>query len=101
MLSKLEEQRSRQELFRREILRRYKTCANYLRELVVVDISSPTAKTLKGFYALYSRVFTLEEEREPIEGFERVLSLNEDSETQTSFGPLREQITAAIDPASG
>ena len=64
-------------------------------------ILSPTDPALPDFYSLYSAIFTLPEEREPIEGFQQVLRLNGDATVQAKFGPLSEEILLAIDRASG
>jgi GNAT superfamily N-acetyltransferase len=64
-------------------------------------ILSPTDPALPDFYSLYSAIFTLPEEREPIEGFQQVLRLNADAAVQAEFGPLSEEILLAIDRATG
>ena len=65
------------------------------------DIVAAGDVRLPDFYRLYAGIFTLEEERESLDGFARVLSFNDERAVQAEFGPLREQITIATDPASG
>lgn len=89
----------RQEKFRKEISDANGSSAPYLSKLKLSDISSADDPRLEDFYELYSAVFTLEEEREPIEGFRTVLELNNDARVLADFSPLREQITIATDSA--
>ena len=83
---------------RRAVLDRYGSVADYLAALRLFDIATPGSSHLREFYELYRRVFTLEEERETIDGFAKVLAFNSDRKVQAAFGPFREQITVAIDP---
>src|SRR5262245_58218739 len=96
----LDRQRARQEAFRRQIADARGSSAGYLAKLTLSDITSGADERIEAFYELYSAVFTLEEEREPIEGFRTVLDLNADARVIRDFGPLREQVTVAQD-ASG
>jgi GNAT superfamily N-acetyltransferase len=66
-------------------------------EITLVDLSDPADPALDGFYALYARIFTLVEEREPIEGFRKVLALNSDPLAQKHFGPFVEEIVLAVE----
>jgi GNAT superfamily N-acetyltransferase len=59
--------------------------------------AAPDETLLEKFYDLYGRVFTLPEEREPVDGFATVLALNGDVTVQRDFGPLEERITLATD----
>lgn len=64
-------------------------------------ISTPDDPLLPAFYELYAQVFTLADEREPIEGFASVLTFNEDAAVQREFGPFYEPILVASDPRNG
>ena len=75
--------------------------AAYRDSLRPVVIETPNNPLLAPFYDLYARVFTLADEREPLEGFTSVLAFNDDAAVQNEFGPFREPILAAIDPQSG
>lgn len=55
---------------------------------------------LKEFYKLYQTSFPLADEQEPIEGFERVLEMNDDPRIQERLGPYHEFIITIHDPAS-
>lgn len=70
-------------------------------DLALIDITHPGDPRLDEFYRLYGKVFTLPEEREPIEGFQTVLRLTADPAIVRDFGPISERITLAIDPATG
>jgi hypothetical protein len=70
---------------------------DYRRYLRIVEIDGADDQRLHDFYALYARVFTLEEEREPLEGLQTVLRLNDDAELQSSFGPFREVIVLILE----
>lgn len=67
----------------------------------LVDIVHADDPLLPKFYDLYGKVFTLPEEREPIEGFQAVLRLTAGSAIAREFGPISERITVAVDPATG
>ncbi len=95
----LNHQLARQEAFRREVADVNGSSAGYLAKLKLSDITLGNDERLEPFYELYSAVFTLEEEREPIEGFRTVLDLNADPRVIKEFGPLREQVTVAQDPS--
>ena len=69
--------------------------------VTLIDIVHADDARLQAFYDLYSRIFTLSEEREPIEGFRTVLRLSHDKTVAREFGPLSERITLAIDNATG
>lgn len=69
--------------------------------LALIDITRPDDPRLPEFYALYGKVFTLPEEREPIEGFQTVLRLTAEPHIARDFGPISERITVALDPATG
>jgi GNAT superfamily N-acetyltransferase len=71
------------------------------KDLILLDITNPQDPRLPEFYELYGKVFTLPEEREPIEGFRTVLGLTADPAVARDFGPISERITLAIDPATG
>src|ERR1700744_5549280 len=68
--------------------------------ITLTDILLPDDPLLPDFYDLYGRVFTLAEEREPIEGFRTVLRLTAGEQVQRDYGPISERITVARD-ASG
>ena len=70
-------------------------------DIVFVTFAAPDQALLERFYDLYGRVFTLPEEREPVEGFRTVLRLNADRGVQRRFGPLEERITLATEPGTG
>ncbi|HEY4274915.1 MAG TPA: GNAT family N-acetyltransferase [Rhizomicrobium sp.] len=70
-------------------------------DFTLIDIVHPDDPLLPQFYALYGQVFTLPEEREPIEGFQTVLALTSEATINREFGPISERITVAIDPATG
>lgn len=95
----LKRQRARQEAFRAQVADAKGSSSGYLRGLKLGDITTGDDKRIEAFYALYSTVFTLEEEREPIEGFRAVLDLNSDGRVAKDFAPLREQVTVAQDPS--
>jgi hypothetical protein len=63
--------------------------------------AAPDDALLEKFYDLYGRVFTLPEEREPVEGFRTVLELNARPQVQRDFGPLEERITLAMETGTG
>lgn len=67
--------------------------------LSFVDISEPGTLLLEEGYRLYAQIFTLPEEREPLEGFRTVLRFNDSEFVQSEFGPLRELVTLALDKA--
>src|ERR1044072_246497 len=67
----------------------------------LVDIVAADDPLLPAFYDLYGKVFTLPEEREPIEGFQTVLALTAEAAIARDFGPISERITVAIDRATG
>lgn len=67
----------------------------------IIDISEPDDSRLPTVYDLYARVFVLEEEREPLDGFRTILGFNRDPAVQADFGPLREQIAVALEPSTG
>lgn len=69
--------------------------------LDLIDITQPDDPRLPAFYQLYGKVFTLPEEREPIEGFQTVLHLTADPAIARDFGPISERITIALDSTSG
>ncbi|MEO8896029.1 MAG: hypothetical protein ABI450_09125, partial [Rhizomicrobium sp.] len=69
--------------------------------LQLLDITHPDDPRLPAFYELYGKVFTLPEEREPIEGFQTVLRLTTHPAIIRDFGPISERITLALDPATG
>jgi GNAT superfamily N-acetyltransferase len=73
----------------------------YRQTLVLETIDHPSDARLKEFYRLYEAIFTLADERESFEGFEKVLGFNEDATIQRDFGPLREIIFALRDPNDG
>ncbi len=75
--------------------------ADPLSGLELYDITRPDDPRLEEFYALYGKVFTLPEEREPIDGFRTVLRLTADPGIARDFGPISERITVAVDPATG
>jgi len=96
----LKQQLARQAAFRKQVADPKGSSAGYLAKLKLSDIRTGDDALIEKFYELYSAVFTLEEEREPIEGFRTVLDLNSDARVVRDFGPLREQVTVAQD-ASG
>jgi GNAT superfamily N-acetyltransferase len=61
----------------------------------LMELSEPNDSILEPFYDLYSQVFTLEEEREPIEAFRAILDMNSRTDLQRDFGPYCEYITVA------
>jgi GNAT superfamily N-acetyltransferase len=69
--------------------------------MMIIDIAEPDDSRLTAFYDLYSRIFVLEEEREPLDAIRTILRLNREPAVQAEFGPLREQIAVALDPATG
>jgi GNAT superfamily N-acetyltransferase len=79
-----------------ESLRRWPKRTGELPTPKIVDIFEPDQPLLKAGYELYAQVFTLPEEREPLEGFETVLRLNDREDIQRDFGPLREIVTLAF-----
>jgi len=70
-------------------------------DFTLIDIARPDDPLLPQFYELYGKVFTLPEEREPIEGFQTVLALTSEPAIAREFGPVSERITVALDPATG
>ncbi|MGF6508217.1 hypothetical protein [Paraburkholderia sp. 32] len=96
----LADQRARQQEVSKSILRVHGSYVQYLRSLELIDIVRANDPLLARFFDLYERIFTLEEEREPIEGFQTVLDFNEDALVQKEFGPLSERITIAVEPDS-
>jgi GNAT superfamily N-acetyltransferase len=95
----LKRQRARQVAFRANVTDAKGSSAGFLARLALSDITSGDDARIEKFYELYSAVFTLEEEREPIDGFRTVLDLNTDARVIKDFGPLREQVTVAQDPS--
>jgi GNAT superfamily N-acetyltransferase len=75
--------------------------AGYRASLQLHTIDTPADPLLPAFYDLYAQVFTLPDEREPIEGFASVLVFNDDAAVQRVYGPFREPILVARDPRSG
>lgn len=70
-------------------------------DVAISDIVEADDVRLPAFYDLYAGIFTLEEEREPIEGFAKVLRFNHEVSVQAQFGPLREMVTIATEPSTG
>lgn len=68
----------------------------YIERLQVAVFNSPSAAHLADFYALYERCFPLEEERESIAGFQKVLALNSNAQAQAAYGPAEEHISVAF-----
>lgn len=66
----------------------------------IVDIVDHDDPQLVTFYELYQRLFVLEEEREPLAAFHRLLELNHDPFVQAEFGPLHERIAIALEPGA-
>jgi len=97
----LERQAHEQATKRADIIAGYGSFERYIDALELCDIVGVEATALSVFYDLYRKVFTLAEEREPLEGFEAVLALNADSEVQSAYGPFCEQISFLRDPATG
>jgi GNAT superfamily N-acetyltransferase len=69
-----------------------------LSDFKLLEVSEPNDAILEPFYDLYSQVFTLEEEREPIEAFRAILDMNSRKDVQCDFGPYCEYITVAKAP---
>jgi GNAT superfamily N-acetyltransferase len=68
---------------------------------MILDISETDDPRLSTAYDLYARIFVLEEEREPLDAFRKILGFNWDRAVQEAFGPLFEQIAVAYEPATG
>jgi GNAT superfamily N-acetyltransferase len=79
----------------------YGSAAAYRASLRLHAIRTQADPLLPAFYKLYTQIFTLADEREPLEGFLSVLGLNDDAGVQRDFGPLREPILVASDPHGG
>jgi GNAT superfamily N-acetyltransferase len=60
-------------------------------------ITAPGVPLLDEFYRLYQTVFTLDDEREPFEGFSQVLAFNGDKTIQSEFGPFIETVITLRD----
>lgn len=80
-------------------------CANhgskvaYRKTLKIERIDQPDDPRLEEFYRLYLSNFTLEDERESLEGFAKVLGYNWDPSIQRDYGPFSEPIILLRDPA--
>lgn len=85
----------------REIEREFGSIAEFRKRLVVSSIESQDDPRLVAFYELYSKNFVLEDEREPIEGFQKVLSFNGQRSVQEEFGPFMEPIWIVKEPTRG
>jgi GNAT superfamily N-acetyltransferase len=94
-------QKQRQDEGRARIAADHSSIENYRQSLVYQHFDQPESPLLEPFYALYQKIFSLEEEQEPIEGFQTVLRLNWDSEAQRCCGPVYEVVTIVTDPQSG
>ena len=57
-----------------------------------VLVTAPGHPVFSSFMNAYEKIFTLDEERETAEGFERVLELNTDISARKQFGPFQEFI---------
>ena len=94
------EHRRRSRLAAETIVSEYGSSAAYRTGLLLQTIDTPSDPQLPAFYDLYKQVFTLADEREPLEGFTAVLALNEDGPAQREFGPFHELMLVARDPRS-
>ena len=79
----------------------YGSAAVYRASLQLQMIDAPDDPLLPAFYDLYAQIFTLADEREPLDGFASVLAFNENAAVQRDYGPFREPILIARDPRSG
>jgi len=94
------EHRRRSRLTADSIVSEFGSSAAYRTGLLLQTIDTPSDSHLPEFYGLYEQVFTLPDEREPLEGFTAVLALNEDAAAQREFGPFHESMLVARDPLS-
>lgn len=86
---------------RTNLIAQYGSIESYLDSLELCDIVDELDPKLASFYKVYSKVFTLEEEREPLEGFKAVLLLNTRADVQSVYGPFFEQISCLWEPVTG
>jgi GNAT superfamily N-acetyltransferase len=83
------------------IISQYGSAVAYRNSLLLQTIDTPSDPLLPEFYGLYEQIFTLSDEREPLEGFANVLAYNGDNAIQKDFGPFHEPIIVACDPRTG
>lgn len=69
-----------------------------LRFDLIDDAGDPN---LRRFYALYEKIFTLEDERESYDGFDEVFGFNRDSRLLAKFGFFNESAICVSDAESG
>lgn len=96
----IQTQLAREDRFRRDTLNACGSTAAFVQALQAETFDSSASPLLEPFYLLYERCFPLREEREPIEGFARVLDLNRDEQAQERYGPSHEFVTVAKREAS-
>jgi hypothetical protein len=94
----LEQHRSQCRAVADQISQDYGSIASYCRSLKLETITDRKDSILHEFYHLFEDVFTLEDEREPIEGFQEVLRFNSDMNAQAEFGPFLEPIFVLREP---
>jgi hypothetical protein len=70
------------------------------RQLWFQQFSSTSGNDFREWYSFYEREFPLDDEREPVDGFQRLLDINVDEQLQARFGPYSEIITAIRLPPS-
>jgi GNAT superfamily N-acetyltransferase len=95
------EHRRRCEIAADAVARQYGSAAAYRSRLAIQTIDAPDDPLLPAFYRLYAQVFTLADEREPLDGFTSVLAFNRDGAVQRDFGPFLEPVLLARDPGDG
>lgn len=97
----INQQKQRESRFRARIISHFGSTTAFVDSLHVTVFDSPAAPFLTAFYALYERCFPLEEERESIEGFAKVLALNRDAQAQATSGPSEEYVAVALSSQTG
>jgi ribosomal protein S18 acetylase RimI-like enzyme len=90
--ARIDNQRARQMRGREELISKYGSISDFLSDTVLEIVNDEASTSLKSFYALYQRMFALEEEREPLSGFQTVLGFNRNPQVQGLFGPLQEAV---------
>lgn len=101
VMTRLREHRARCEKIAGDIGNGAGGVAGFRAAVSIVQITGADDPLLGEFYDLYSRVFTLEDEREPLEGFKQVLAFNAEAALQSDYGPFIEPILVARHPLSG
>jgi GNAT superfamily N-acetyltransferase len=101
ILQAFDEHRKRSQASADAIIAKFGSAAAYHNSLLLETIDTPSDSLLPDFYDLYAQIFTLADEREPLEGFANVFAYNRDEAVQRDFGPFHEPILVARDQNTG